>query len=77
MTLRKASYIVAIRQISFGIAVLMGTALLNERYGPIRYVLADFLGCFSYLRAEAKSASNGRDFTKSVKIPINLSISTE
>jgi uncharacterized membrane protein len=43
MTLTKVSYIVAIRQISVVFAVLMGTALLKEKYGLIRLMASAFI----------------------------------
>ena len=43
MTLTKVSYIVAIRQISVVFAVVMGTALLKEKYGFIRLLASSFI----------------------------------
>ena len=43
MTLTKVSYIVAIRQISVVFAVLMGTAVLKEKYGFVRLVASAFI----------------------------------
>ena len=43
MTLTKVSYIVAIRQISVVFAVLMGTAVLKEKYSFVRLVASAFI----------------------------------
>jgi len=43
MTLTKVSYIVAIRQISVVFAVLMGTAVLKEKYAFVRLVASAFI----------------------------------
>ena len=43
MTLTQVSYIVAVRQVSVVFAVLMGTALLREKYGLVRLVASSFI----------------------------------
>ncbi len=43
MTLTKVSYVVAIRQISVVFAVLMGSALLKEKYGFVRLMASVFI----------------------------------